>query len=142
MTQTPDAVMRAWFDQVWNKLDESAIDRLMHPQAVAHGLGPQPLDGPAGFRALFHTFRDALGDIRIDVVRTVTQDDMCLAHCHVTAKHVGPTLGGPATNKHVDYWGMTLARVKDGQIVEGWNCYDFLKMYQQMGWVGDPVLPA
>jgi hypothetical protein len=28
--------------------------------------------------------------------------------------------------------------VVDGQIREGWNCYDFLTMYQQMGVVAAP----
>jgi predicted ester cyclase len=66
---------------------------------------------------------------------------VCAAHCHVTARHIGPTLGGPATNKPVQFWGMCIARVRDGQIVEGWNCFDFLSMYQQLGWVKNPPLP-
>jgi hypothetical protein len=36
---------------------------------------------------------------------------------------------------------MTMMRVRDGQIVEGWNCFEFLSMYQQIGWVPNPVLP-
>jgi hypothetical protein len=36
---------------------------------------------------------------------------------------------------------MTIARVQDGRIVEGWNCFEFLSMYQQIGWVQSPVLP-
>jgi len=142
VSQTPDAVMREWFEEVWNRQDESAIDRLMHPQAIAHGLGPEPLHGSAGFKPLFHTFRQALGDIKIDVVRTLTEGDLCAAYCHVTGTHTGPTFGAPATHNAVDFWGTTIARVKDGQIVEGWNTFDFLTMYQQIGWVGNPVLPA
>jgi hypothetical protein len=30
--------------------------------------------------------------------------------------------------------------VRDGRIVEGWNTFDFLTMYQQMGWVKSPVV--
>jgi hypothetical protein len=60
----------------------------------------------------------------------------------VVARHVGDALGGPATHKGVDFWGITIARVRDGRIVEGWNCFDFLRMYQQLGWVKDPPLPG
>jgi predicted ester cyclase len=42
----------------------------------------------------------------------------------------------------VEFGGMVIARVRNGQIVEGWNCIDFLSMYQQMGWVTNPVAPA
>jgi predicted ester cyclase len=141
MTQTPDALAREWFDSVWNKLDESAIDRLLHPQAVAHGLGPQPIQGPEQFKAFFRVFKTAFANIRIHVDRAVVQDDTVAVLCHVTGKHVGATLGGPGTGRDVDFWGTTTFRVKDDFIVEGWNTFDFLTMYQQIGWVGTPVAP-
>jgi hypothetical protein len=28
------------------------------------------------------------------------------------------------------------------KIAEGWNCFDFLSMYQQLGWVKNPPLPG
>jgi hypothetical protein len=34
-----------------------------------------------------------------------------------------------------------MARVVDGQIVEGWNSFDFLTMFQQFGWVRTPPGP-
>ena len=37
---------------------------------------------------------------------------------------------------------MVILRVRDGVVIEGWNVFDFLTMYQQMGWVSNPVLPA
>lgn len=141
MTQTPDALARDWFDSVWHKLDESAIDRLLHPQAVAHGLGPQPVKGPEQFKAFFRAFTTAFANIRIQVDRTVVQGDTVAVLCHVTGKHVGDTLGGPATGRDVDFWGTTTLRVKDDFIVEGWNTFDFLTMYQQIGWVATPVAP-
>ena len=49
-----------------------------------------------------------------------------------------PDMGTP-TNKVVAFDGMIIARVRGEQIVEGWNCIDFLTMYQQMGWVAAPV---
>jgi predicted ester cyclase len=48
---------------------------------------------------------------------------------------------GTPTNKVVAFDGMIIARVRGEQIVEGWNCIDFLTMYQQMGWVAAPVQP-
>jgi hypothetical protein len=36
---------------------------------------------------------------------------------------------------------MTIIRVEDGMIVEGWNSFDMLSMYQQIGWVANPPLP-
>jgi predicted ester cyclase len=47
---------------------------------------------------------------------------------------------GKPSDKAVDFWGMTMARVKDGKLVEGWNSYDFMTCYQQMGVLPPPNL--
>jgi predicted ester cyclase len=136
----PDALVRAWFHEVWDLGDESAIDRLMAFDAMVHGLGT-PIRGPEGFKPYFRTMRNALGDLEVKVLRTVVQGDMVAAHCHVVARHVGEALGGPPTGKPVEFFGMAIVRVADGKLVEGWNCFDFLTMYQQLGWVKAPVVP-
>jgi steroid delta-isomerase-like uncharacterized protein len=141
MTQTPDALARDWFESVWNKQDESAIDRLLHPEALAHGPGAQPIRGPEQFKIFSRLFKTAFGNMRIQVERTVAQGDIVVALCHVTGTHVGDSLGGPATGKDVDFRGTTTFRVSDGKIVEGWNTFDFLTMYQQLGWIANPVEP-
>jgi len=51
----------------------------------------------------------------------------------VRAKHEGHSLGFAATNREVEFTGMTFARVRDGQIVEAWNNFDFMSMFQQLG---------
>lgn len=137
MPNTPDALAREWFESVWNRLDESAIDRLMHPNAEVFGLGPGPMRGPAAFKPLFRMFRDALSDIRITVDRTIVQGNEAAVLCHVTGRHTGAAFG-PASGRNVDFYGMTMLRVQDGQLIEGWNTFDFLTMYQQIGWVANP----
>ena len=86
-------------------------------------------------------FREALGDLSIEVVRTVTEGDVVAAHCHVIGRHTGSSFGGDPTGQPVDFWGISIVRVEDGKIVEGWNCFDMLGMYQQIGWVANPPLP-
>lgn len=142
---TPDQLVRAWFHEVWDEGREDSIDRLMARDAKVHGLsgpdGPTTMVGPDQFKPFFRMMRAAFGDLEVQVLRTVVQGDMAVAHCHVIARHVGETLGGPPTNRPVEFEGVTIARVKDGKLVEGWNVFDFLSMYQQLGWVKTPVLP-
>jgi predicted ester cyclase len=140
MTATPEAVAREWFEQVWNQGSEAAIHRLLAAGAKMHGLPTpdgQPLAGPTAFVPFWRKFHDAFPDMRIDVARCVSAGDMVAVHCHVVGRHQGDALGIQATQRPIDFWGMGMARVRDGQIVEAWNCYDFLAMYQQMG-----MLPA
>jgi steroid delta-isomerase-like uncharacterized protein len=141
LDHTPDSVVRRWFSEVWNAGREEAIEQLMAPNALVHGLGDEVMIGSAQFIEYFRTMRGALRPIEVTVVRTVVEGELVVAHCHVTARHSGPALGGPQTGRTVDFWGMTLARVVDGQIVEGWNSFDFLTMFQQFGWVRTPPGP-
>ena len=139
-----EALIRMWFKEVWDEGREEAIDRIMAPDAIVHGLGgpgAPPMRGPAQFKEVFHTFREALGDLEIAVKQVVVQGDRCAAFCHVKGRHVGYRLGGPPTTQPVDIAGITIVRVQGNQIVEGWNVFDFLTMYQQIGWVGTPPLP-
>ena len=144
MSQSPEAVVRRWFKEVWDEGREEAIDRLLAPGAKLYGLsgpGGPPLVGPAAFKPVFRTFREALGDLTITVERTVTEGDTVAAYCHVVGRHVGHALGGAPTNKPVDLYGVAIGRVENGQLVEGWNVFDYLTMYQQIGWVRNPPLP-
>jgi steroid delta-isomerase-like uncharacterized protein len=139
MSVQPDAVIRSWFEQAWNQKKDDTIDRLLATDVVVHGLPGGPMRGPASFRPLYDSFRGAFPDIHITVERTITQGDFVAAHCRVTGTHSGDALGVPATGRRVDFQGIVMARVGDGQLREGWNCFDFLTMYQQLGVV--PPIP-
>lgn len=133
MSAAPADVMRTWFEEVWNQGSEAAIDRLLAPDAVGHGLPGGDRRGPAGFRDVFHTFRGAFPDIRIVVEKTVTEGETVAVYCRVTGTHTGASLGMPPTGQRIDFDGVVFARVADGLVQEGWNCFDFLTMYQQLG---------
>jgi steroid delta-isomerase-like uncharacterized protein len=126
---------------VWNEGREDVIDRYLAPDALVHGLGSEVMIGPEQFRPYFRTMRGAMPDIEVTVVRTVSEGETVVAHCHVTGRHTGSSLGGPPTGRTVDFWGMTMARVVEGHIIEAWNCFDFLTMFQQVGWVKTPPGP-
>jgi predicted ester cyclase len=142
MSNPNGELARSWFDQVWNAGDERAIDRLMAPGAKLHGLpAPDggPVVGPAGFRPFYHAFRAAFPDIRVRVLRTICEGDMVACHCVVTGSHRGAGLGVAPSKAPVEIYGVALALIRDGQIQEAWNCFDFLSLYQQVGML--PPLP-
>ena len=136
MQQTPEEIARAWFEQVWNRGSEQAIDALMAPAAKFHGLSPvgdEPVVGPAAFKPFVKQFRNAFPDIRVEINQLISEGDKVAVHCTVTGTHRGETLGVPATNTHVEIAGMGLARIENGRIAEAWNTFDFAALYKQLG---------
>jgi len=142
MAASASEVTHAWFERVWNAGDEKAMDDLASPDMIAHGLSAdgQPMHGLDNFKPFFHAFRSAMPDIKVTVVRSVTEGNMCVTFSEVEATHTGNQLGFAPTNKKVKFSGFTMTRVENGQVQEGWNTYDFLSMYQQLGVI--PSAPA
>ncbi len=133
-------VVISWFEEVWNAGSEAAIDQLMAPAAKFHGLPSAdggPIVGPAAFKPFFRSFRSAFPDVRVRVLRTVSEGDLVASHCRVTGTHVGPGLGVQPSGANIDFYGVAITTIRHRQIQEGWNCFDFLSLYQQVG-----VLPS
>jgi steroid delta-isomerase-like uncharacterized protein len=136
MADSPELVVREWFEHLWNRGDQSTIDRLMHADAVFHGLPSpdgQPLRGPGAFTPFYQSFRSAIPDIAVEMLHVIERGDHVVARYRVTGTHRGEGLGFPPTQRRIDIQGMSHGHVVDGQLHEGWNCVDFLTMYRQLG---------
>jgi steroid delta-isomerase-like uncharacterized protein len=130
------ALIRRWFEEVWNKGREEAIDELFGEEGVAHGLADEagePLRGPSGFKPFFRRFREAFPGIEVVVEDTVSEGDKVAARCTVRGRHGGDTLGFTATERPVEFTGIAIVRVSGGKIAEAWNNFDFMSMFQQLG---------
>ncbi len=130
------SVMRRWFEEVWNKGREEAIDEMFAAEGVAHGLvdeNGEELRGPAGFKPFFRRFREAFPDIQVTVEDCICEGDKAAARCSVRGTHGGDALGVAATNNAVEFDGLCIIRVRDGKIVEAWNNFDFARLNQQIG---------
>lgn len=136
MSDENKRLVRRWFDEVWNKGRADAIDEMFASDGVANGLSDDPehpITGPSGFKPFHQTFRGAFPDIEVVVEDMIAEGDKVAARCSVRGKHAGDHLGIAASNAPVEFTGMTIVRIRDGQIVEAWNNFDFMRMNKQIG---------
>lgn len=141
MSDENKSLLRRWFEEVWNKGREEAIDEMFAEDGIAHGLaeeGGTPLRGASGFKPFFRKFRAAFPDIEVVVEDAITEGDKVAARCTVRGKHQSDSLGFAATQRPMEISGMTIVRVRDGKIVEAWNNFDFMSMFQQLGALNRP----
>jgi hypothetical protein len=124
---TTTELLTQWYDEVWNNANESFIDVMMHKEVIVHGLDPAGTSkGIANFKTFYSNFRQSFPTVHVVVKPLVNDSEMAAVHCSVTAK--------TTTNREVSFAGLCVARYNDeGQLTEGWNNFDFLKMYQQLG---------
>ncbi len=138
MSEANKQLIRHWFEEVWNKGRADAIDEMLAEDGIVHGLADpagQPVTGMAHFKSFHATFREAFPDIVVKVEDTIAEGDKVAARCSVQGKHSGDSLGFKASQAPVEFTGMVILRVKDGKIVEAWNNFDFMRMYQQVGMI-------
>jgi steroid delta-isomerase-like uncharacterized protein len=136
MSEENKALLRRWFDEVWNKKNAGAIDELLAADGIVHGLSEDesnPIKGPSDFKPFHDTFRGAFPDIEVVVEDMIAEGDKVVARCSVRGKHTGDNLGIAASNSTVLFTGIAIVRVRDGKFVEAWNNFDFLKMNRQIG---------
>ena len=127
MRNIQSTVLFNWFEEVWNKNYENAIDEFMNEDAVFHGIETQDgARGTTGFKLFFRDFTSQFHDVNIDVEDVVCEDDMECARTLITATHT-------ESNKPISFPGICMARVGSGKIMEAWNSYDFLSLNLQLG---------
>ena len=127
-------LMRRWFNEVWNQRKLDAIAEMMAPDCVVTGLGAadEVVHGPAEFRLFAERFQKAFSGIQITVEDAFGSGDKVAARWSGTMTHTGDDIGIQATGRTVRIYGMTLARVENGKVVEGWNNWDQLGLQQQL----------
>ena len=132
MSTENKALVRRWFEEVWNKGRVAAIDEMLAADAPIHGLGVD-FYGPAGFKPFHAAYRNAFPDVTIQVDDIVAEGSIVAARWSGTGTHHGEGLGFAATGRQVQFSGMSFIRVENGTLVEAWNNFDQLGMRQQLG---------
>ena len=133
------AIVRRWFEEVWNKGQEATIDELFPSIGVAYGLGDTATEvrGPEQIKPFVRNLRSAIPDLRIDVDDIVAEGDRVVVRLTLKGTHSGGAMGVAASGHRVHISGLVLVRVSGDQIVEGWNNWDQLSFLRQIG-----ALPA
>ena len=135
MSEANKALVRRWFEEVWNQGREKTIDELFAADGVAHGLGDTEADtrGPAGFKPFFRNLRGSFPDLHMTVEDAIAEGDKVMVRVLVKGTHRGGELGVAPTGRPIGIAGIVLVRISGGQIVEAWNSWDQLGLLRQIG---------
>jgi uncharacterized protein (TIGR02246 family) len=130
----PAALVQRWYDEVWNKGNERAIDELYADDGVSFGLG-RPRKGKGDIKRFFEAFRanEEEKETAIRVVDTLVSGDRVAFQCEATCTY-------KKSRRQTTFSGGGIARVRDGKFVEVWNVWDFFSLAQQVGEDGEKRL--
>lgn len=132
------ALVRRFFEEVWSTGDLSLRDEFLAADYRGHLAGAeQPIDRN-GWTGWFQGFRAAFPDARFTVEDMIAEGDRVAARLTMRGTHLGPMNGVPATGRAVVVTGMSIERVENGRIAEGWNQNDALGLLGQLGLLPPP----
>jgi predicted ester cyclase len=123
------AVVRRFFEEVWNQRKPEAIDEIFAPTVLLNGQAV-PRDA---FRQVVAARLAAFPDIRVTVEDQVAEGDKVSTRRTWEATHQGPYRGIAPTGKRVTWMQISIVRFVGGRIVEDWPVADELGLLQQLG---------
>jgi len=128
-------LMRRWFQEVWNEGRIETVYELLSPRGVARGQrsAEAEIRGPEEFAKFVGEIRGAFPDIQVKVEDVFGAGDKVVVRWSGVMTHAGDGLGLRASGRTVHTGGISIARIVDGKIVEGWDHWDQLGMLEQIG---------
>ncbi len=128
------ALIRYFYEEVWNKGNLNAADEVFAAEYVRHDLRPgNALPGPEGQKRIAGDFRAAFPDLHMQVDVMIAEDDLVMARWTTIGTNTGAWGSVPATGKQVKFSGVNIFRIANGKVVEIWNHRDDLGVMQQLG---------
>ncbi len=124
------SVVRSFFERAWNDGDDSAIDEFIATDAG--GNDPDFGAGRHGFRKQWKQWRTAFPDLHFAIVDLIAERDLVLCRWTLTGTFKNEFQGIPATGKKIKVEGMSLERISNGQIVDGFDGWDNLGFREQL----------
>jgi steroid delta-isomerase-like uncharacterized protein len=134
MTQDHKTVIRRVFDEVWNKSDFSLLDQVYGPDYVAHIAGaPKDVEGPEQFKQFVALHSVLASDLSFSIDDQIAEDDSVATRWTATAAPTSGLVNAPTDGQEIKIAGISIHRFADGMIVESWDNWDALTLYQAMG---------
>lgn len=116
LPSTPEqnrALLLRFFDDVWTQGRHECIKELFAKTGVLHD-GANHYQGPAEFTHFYDIMRAQFADFSFKPIVSLTEGDLVCIHWSCTSVHV-------STRTPVRITGTSIVRIKDGQIIEGWQ---------------------
>jgi steroid delta-isomerase-like uncharacterized protein len=135
MSEENKALVRRYFEEIWDRGNLDLIDELFTTNFVRHGptATEGEVHGQEGFESLVSMYRSALPDLRIPIEDQIAEADRVVTRWRARGTHQGELMGNAPTGNPASVTGILVDRISGGKIEEEWVDYDTLHLMQQIG---------
>ena len=122
------AIIRKWVEAV-NKQDLSLLDDLMAPNYFDH----TRQEGMESYKQHLTIFYKGFPDYHVTIEDIIAEGDKVCVFIIFSGTNTGEYLGLLPTGKKISVKSLTIKRIVDGKIVEGWTVNDMLDFFNKLG---------
>jgi steroid delta-isomerase-like uncharacterized protein len=132
MLEKNKAIVRRWYEEMWNKGNLELIDELIASDVTGHS-PIQNVDGVEASKRYVTMSRAAFPDLHFTIEEMIAEGDKVVAVRTLAGTHRGEYLGVAPTGNHVNITGINVFRIADGRIAETSTFVDTLDLMEQLG---------
>jgi serine phosphatase RsbU (regulator of sigma subunit)/predicted ester cyclase len=130
------ALVRRFFKEAWIKRNPAAVDELMAPGYIEHaGIPGSRSSGRDGLKQLIALYHGAFPDLRSTIEDVFAEGDRVAYRWTARGTHLGAWAGISPTGNHMTATGITIFRVSEDKIVEGWVSVDPRRSEEELRWL-------
>lgn len=134
MIQDNKLIIRRVFEEIWNRNDFSLIDQVYAPEYVAHVAGsPRDIEGPEQFKQFVALHGVLTSELHFSVDDQIAEGDRVATRWTATSTTASGLIAGGDDVQTVTVTGISIHRLAEQKIVESWDNWDALTLYQSLG---------
>jgi steroid delta-isomerase-like uncharacterized protein len=138
MSEENKAIARRFYEEIVGQDNLDAIEEVFAADYVDHDpANEEQTRGTDGVRAEAGMYKSAFPDMRFTIHEQIAEGDLVVTRWTNQGTHEGELQGMPATGKSVSVEGMTIHRIADGKIAEGWWNWDTMGLMRQLGAISE-----
>ena len=136
--QENKALVRRYYDEVFNERRVDLLDQLAVENYVEHDPFPGQGDGRADLRARVELILAAMNPLRFEVQDVIAEGDRVVVRWVQQGTQSGNFMGIPPTGRQYTMAGIDIHRLRDGVMAEHWHVVDLFGLLQQLGAIPAP----
>jgi steroid delta-isomerase-like uncharacterized protein len=134
MSEPNKAIVRRLIEELWNKGNLSLADEIFAPNYEHHDASTLDFGrGPESEKKRATLYRAAFPDLRLTIEEIIAEGEIVMTRWSCRGTHKGDLSGIAPTGKQFNISGVTIARLANGKLAEGWVNWDALGLMQQLG---------
>jgi steroid delta-isomerase-like uncharacterized protein len=126
-------LVRRFYEDAWNRWDDSVVDDLLAEDFRFRGSLDQETLGRSQWRSYRDQIRQAVPDFHNEIVDLVTSPGRAAARLRFRGHHSGVLLGHQGQGGRIEYQGAAFFHCANGRLTAAWVLGDLDALRRQLG---------